>query len=807
MVETFSKYQDAFKRINTLVDEARSSGAPLVVSFDVFDTLIQRRVAPDMVLEGVARWLDDEAARRGLTTTMSAIEAYHTAYRELGEKNAEAGLDFEVKTDDLHADWAKTLVGDGDNENLAEAIADKFDDIECATCYAAPHVAELLEGLRGRAGRVIYISDMYIGDRCVRKILEANGLLKFFDAGHVSGDYALLKRTGNLFTHVAGLEGIETSDILHIGDNPESDGTMAEKAGARAIVIADTGFLGRRAALDKAYGEARADARWSGYVAAMAAQGMAGEAGTIERAVTLRLIGPVFASFIHGVAERCRDRKVDTVYFCAREGYVLKVLYETIAPIVFRDRPVPRAEYLPISRLSALVAANGSYNMKALSAAAANGRPTVANLFSILRLPKEKLSEIAARHGIGDIETPLPPYFRDWAPFQRLAADPEITETIAENHAASKAQLRIYLERLGFFDNDRVAFVDVGWSARIQEFLHDAMSKSPDCPSIFGMYMGMNLPAHWRKMPGNWMESIIADDTVLDWYAQACMLFPQLFEAVVRSPHGTVLGYKEDETGTISPVLKPEDDESRNFEAGDDPLLAHVQTALFDYARHYATVGGALSMTADDTRYYALEAMNRLVRFPRKKEAAIFLGLRNVSDLGSAEMLSLGNMKQGNWIWHPKMTRREVGKSFWKYGTLSRFGGFIPQAWYMMKEEVKRVPHAGHPLDDGIVHRTLSDDETAPKTTRAAAIPNTAERQQLSELERMTGERIDELSRKYRSPFDFVDMEFETRPLTFAEVNWARRVLVRTSKRLKEQGRHQPKTKTLPIGAWKKVSS
>ncbi|MBD8876649.1 HAD family hydrolase [Roseibium polysiphoniae] len=810
MLKIHTDYRDAFHHILQFVDEEISSGKVPTVSFDVFDTLLQRRVSPDLVLAGAARWLDQHIESRGLQQKQQALSSFTKAYRTSCESNTRQGLDQEANTSELYALWIDEVLEDHANQRLrdqlSKAIEAYFEQIEIRTTYAAPHVLELLEDLKQRQCRIIYISDMYIGDRCVSRILAACGLLHFFDAGYVSGDHGLLKRTGNLFKKVARLECAELGRILHIGDNKHADGEMAKKSGLNAIVIEDKGFLQRRSRMDLAFSAVKKHRDWGGYLAALSAQAMAGEIGTREHAVTLRLLGPIFSYFIHKVAERCRDHGIEKIYFCAREGYVLKELFNRLAPLVFNDGPKPTADYLPISRLSALTASARHFGLRELSATAANGPPTIVNLLSFLQLSADELSKISASHGIEDVRSPLPPFFRDWPPFQRLLEDPRISKAIQAKHSASNALLGRYLDGLGFFNHSRVALIDVGWSGRIQEFLHEAIKHRSDAPQIFGFYMGTRLPAHWRKTSRNWIEPVLADECQLDWYAQACLLFPQLFEAVVRSPHGTVLGYEQAEDGTVEPVFKSDSLESRIFEAEDDPFLCHIQMALFEYADHYATTAALAGIRADDTRSYALEALNRLVRFPSKDEAEIFLQLRNVSDLGSSEMISLGNKKSGHWLTNYKTARREIGKSFWKYGTASRFGRIIPQIYFLLFSEVKRIPRRNRPLNSGIVSHQYENVEVK---TRCKVDPKsmTGEQEALSRLEDQIGTRIRMLSNSYASPFDYVDLEASTQPLGYKEVKWARLALSLVKLRLMRLHRHAVQAETLPLVLWRRFAS
>ena len=54
---------------------------------------------------------------------------------------------------------------------------------------------------------------------------------------YVSSEYALTKRTGNLFKKVLELEGVKANEVLHIGDNLRSDVIRPRLIGMKSVLV------------------------------------------------------------------------------------------------------------------------------------------------------------------------------------------------------------------------------------------------------------------------------------------------------------------------------------------------------------------------------------------------------------------------------------------------------------------------------------------------------------------------------------------------------------------------------------------
>ncbi|CAM2187830.1 Haloacid dehalogenase superfamily, subfamily IA, variant 1 with third motif having Dx(3-4)D or Dx(3-4)E [Burkholderia latens] len=767
-----------------------------MMSFDIFDTLIFRRCSPDAVLHSVSMYLDHEVAARGIAIAHGgALGAYHAAYAKLARRSAAHGQDDEVYTTEIYGEWVREAVGGGDPE-LAENVRAKMREIELQVCEANPLMRPVLERIRSTGVRMIYISDMYIGNECVSAILEKARLLDLFDAGYVSSDHALLKRTGRLFQFVLEREGVQPSRVLHCGDNPHSDGDRAANAGLQAVIVRDKQCIERYESMHYRY------LRWlvnprgdAGALAASFAQSMPGDYLTAPEAYARRVLGPIYASFMHRVVERCFESGIEQVFFLAREGFFLKQIFEKIASRRHEQLPIPRTTYLGVSRLTALFLGTKHFGMREVSLALSNGPRNLSNLFSALRISEEKLAAIGARHGMPDIHAILPEYFMSWGPFLALLDDPEISVVVSARHEESRELLEQYLQQEGFFDHKKVAIVDVGWAGQIQDSLYRGCRDRADCPQIFGYYLGMNLTGHHRKSPGNWMEWVICDQCHLEWNGISALQFPQSFEAITRSPHGTVIGY-ERKGDVVEPVLKADDVPSRQAEMLDDGLIALLQAGILDYVDHYATAISMLRLDAGQTLAYGKQLTGRMVRFPTFSEAGYLLRLNNVSDLGAGTLYQMGGVDHLS-VLRPRRLKNLLRSSFWKYGTLALTGraATLLQLVWNVRVDARSLPVRRASLDHGIAfHRPADVSDEARRT-----VVETVRRSRLGEdIPEVTAALVQKERRKYR----YVDAHRATQPLTLHEalkLYGAWRISAAYAKWTK---RHMPSISAEPLGTY-----
>lgn len=189
--------EDLFSEIkNKFEDNLRTVD---VVSFDVFDTLLLRKVINPV---DVFEFMEIELQAEGF------FEARTCAERRARGISKKA----EVTLDEIYA-YMPLRFSDLLNEEK---------EFERRSLVANPFAMDLY-GLAKNAGkRVIAVSDMYLDKKFLKEILFEQGYREIAEI-FVSSEVGLTKSEGGLFCAVARNLNLNPRQFIHVGDNFKSD--------------------------------------------------------------------------------------------------------------------------------------------------------------------------------------------------------------------------------------------------------------------------------------------------------------------------------------------------------------------------------------------------------------------------------------------------------------------------------------------------------------------------------------------------------------------------------------------------------
>lgn len=596
-----------------------------VFSFDIFDTLLLRKYHPDLVLARVAAWLDE---RQGKSEGTS-LRTFHALYQKLAAEQERAGLDREVLGDALFTAW-----GGADTA----ALLDFYVSLETEALARNDRYHELLGELTARGDTVLIISDMYLPAQVIERLLANFGYQGRYGRLFVSSEMALLKRTGRLFDHVRATLGIAPKAYwIHSGDSQEADGRQAVAKGIKAVVNPHVHWVGGEAMPPKGATSGEAVYR-----------ALSRPCENFWESYGFYRLGPIFASYIHGLTSYAQEHQLSSLLFPAREGLFLKELYQAF--LVDTGQPGPQGHYAYVSRAATLFYGGGADDYT-FGCILQNGARTLRALVSNL-LSADRIEALAVR-----MNTPPDQALsldEAVALCRLLVADPEVSAAADEKHRATVGALDPYLASLGVYDGGAVGFVDVGWGAQIQYSLHrglqqQARVRGVAAPDLHGLYMGLNAYALHRQDTQCHVTGLLCTEWNSAWPDTALMEFPAIAELACRAPHGTVLRLERTSTGESQPVFRSADTASRQSEIKDDPYLAHLQAGILAYLKGYAAVWRAHPFSFEETRDFALRMAERCVRHPAVEELAELGRLVNIADLGQDTQADLTTL----W-WHAR---------------------------------------------------------------------------------------------------------------------------------------------------------
>ena len=296
--------------------------AGTVYSFDIFDTLIRRKV---LVPEGIFYYVKDRMAAGEVSYPNQLVQQY-PQIRSWCESNAR---EYYTKTTDQRNTQAteipmeliferiQSLYGLSD-EQTAQLMEWEL-EAEYDNCIPFEQNLALAEDLVKRGEQVCLISDMYLPEPYIRRLLgkvsDVLGDVPLF----LSSSVGLQKSTGLLYDTALGEMGYDGSRTwIHYGDNRKADGSMAAGKGLHPVLHSVPSLEMYEKTMIEQIGTYD-----SVLVAAQIAR-MRMKLRDQKEFFAYAYISLYFVPYMNWVLEQACREGIQTLYFISRDGYHLK---------------------------------------------------------------------------------------------------------------------------------------------------------------------------------------------------------------------------------------------------------------------------------------------------------------------------------------------------------------------------------------------------------------------------------------------------------------------------------------------------
>ena len=612
---------------------ARRATGKRVIAFDVFDTLLRRRVEPESIKDRVAERLSELLADRGVSIAASLARHQRRLLEiELGHESETRGDDHEFRLRELMPRWiaACTAVAAAD---LAAALVAHELELERRAALPTPGIGAALAALSRAGHRLLFITDSYLALDDIWALLRHCGLADHFAAGYCSSELLRTKRSGRLFTEVLRCEHLQPHELLFVGDNPYSDVAAPRRLGLDVLHIRDPQEMQRRTRLQMLTELSGKNRFWTGQLAREIVEGLprhlrASDSPEYNLGV---LLAPALIAFTRHVIEEARRLKLQRLFFLSREGLTYLRMYRRLVRAAGLADQLPPARYLAVSRHATFLPSLEEFSLAELHRLLRQySGQSLDRLLRNLNLPLDEFQPLAARCGLTDCDAPIDNP-ASHGPFQAFLNDSETQRRFAVHRDNARAAISAYLRAKGFFDTRMVGIVDIGWKGSIQDNLVRAVRGRPDCPAVHGLYFALVHIAE-DDLPGCTKAGFMADSRLGDLLEDTIFKNGPVFEMFTSAGHGGVVAYRAlpNRPDRVKPVLKTEDTERRNFH--------QYAAAAFDgidaYLREYLDVAPLLPGTADDWKPYLLDQLRRYILYPTLPEARAFLRYSHVESFG-----------------------------------------------------------------------------------------------------------------------------------------------------------------------------
>ncbi len=583
--------------LTSLVAEGRKiARKKSIVSFDLFDTLLIRRIHdPDLVKLSVARFIADLAKKEGKRWLWKGVQ-------ELRDETEAAQR---AETGKTHADheacyplFMESVLRKIFAEKYSSALLEKVTDYELAmeNSMLVPRM-ELVAWLKELAAagkRVFILSDMYLPATHLKKLVAYADILPLVEDVISSADHFAAKASGEGYRQLAERFGLEPAEWLHIGDNPFSDGLRAKEFGITPLLINDPQEALRKSVCARYFNYSKGKPFWRGRLLQQIMAPLEGESREEDFLYNegFSFIGPLIGFFIQDIREICRKEKLTKIFFLSREGWTFEKYWRQAIPVIYPDEDLPEIEYLYVSRM-ALAGASCAY--KGLTeesigiAFLPSGNRDFTDICRIFSLQAEEFAPLFQEYGL-EITTCLSAVHEGYSEkkrqvFSALVADDRFQQEVKRQSADANLALQRYLEDAGFFSHQRVAVVDIGWLGSIQRFLFDAVAHREDTPVCKGLLFGATRGIFYPTTRKNSTYGIIYDKDRFDLSASTLLYAQDIFEEACRAPHPTLNGYRlADNDKGYELVFRTTEDAVGQAELEQDKYFSSLQRGILDSA-------------------------------------------------------------------------------------------------------------------------------------------------------------------------------------------------------------------------------
>lgn len=221
-------YDDVCKNIRTYdwnignMIHAVQDPAHEYISFDIFDTLVQR---PFYNPEDLFLLLDVEFEKHVSSNISFAM------LRKIGEaelRHSHYGTEIEdITIDEIYLTIGKMFHIDREILNAIEEYEKELEIFYTKERRTIKHIYQIAKSL---GKKVIFVTDMYLDRATIEEILTKDGYM-YYEKLYISSECRKLKSSGKLYDHVLNDLKISPEKILHIGDDMEKDINIPNEKG------------------------------------------------------------------------------------------------------------------------------------------------------------------------------------------------------------------------------------------------------------------------------------------------------------------------------------------------------------------------------------------------------------------------------------------------------------------------------------------------------------------------------------------------------------------------------------------------
>lgn len=505
-----------------------------VVSFDVFDTLLDRVIPSSLITHIAAQNL------------ASLIPTYHSANDISAHRNrsiaAHRQEDREWRLKLWLSDWSQThslpedkvIVWGKEAELQAEKLGLRPTD----------QAQEILKTITSRNIIPIAVSDMWLEQEWLQLLLADFGLS--FQHVFTSVSNHASKKSGDLFPIIQQRLQCRPGSFLHIGDNIYSDVIQPRRAGWRSIWMPQQRHQFPPNIPSEVKRKFNIETDSCHQIVNILKISKPVETSSVFYNMAHNHITPFLILFSYVQWRRFLDQNIEHVFYLARDAKLMLDAYDLTADLFPKS---PERHYLKLSRRAVALAHPDNLLQNVIPLAGKVGRDTIGHWMSNFSIDNDLKQKILCKALLTENDL----FTQENQALLRKATTYYATSIQAQQEMLRK-QLNQYLYQVSNTKKfSRIAIVDTGWAGTIQDTLHQCF---PELDLMSGIYLGVSHQGKQSNSNSN-KYGILRDDYrrtrhFNPWQATAGVI--RIWDTLLRTNEGTTLKLHTGDKGVISPI-------------------------------------------------------------------------------------------------------------------------------------------------------------------------------------------------------------------------------------------------------------
>lgn len=581
-----------------------------VISFDVFDTSVFRLVFEP---RDVFLLIEEELVKKYCQVFIGFSDLRFQAELETVSKVWKRDRSAEVTLDQIYQTLG--LINPIFQSYIEEIKAIEL-QLEKSLIVPSYPVLSFFKIAKSLGKKVIFVSDTYLPKPHIIYILQNAGY-DHYEKLFVSCEIGTNKASGKLFDRVIQEMNVEPKQILHIGDNPNSD---IKKAAAKGISVYQLPYPAallnssryntqkyKQYHFRKTVSESLLCGLQKNYL--INGSHIKTDRQTSSYDIGYQILGPLCYGFIHWMIQHAQQNNIKHLYFIAREGWFLKKIFDQVNQV---KKTEIESHYFYGSRIALfyplMTKPVGKYLCNFLIA---KKPKKVKNYLEQVGL---NMSEIRLKEfGFNTDEDMINP-IKNSQDRERLEAlfDAE-TEQLEKLAQEEKANYLEYLQQEGILSIDKIGLVDSGWFGNGQNKLQQFITLSNPDANLFGFYLALHRKAqkNFNNTSSGYGYLHHFDDCNND--IQSFLEIARIIEVLLSAPAESLRRFTKKD-GTIYPVFV-----KNNKSCKLHPIVEEIHAGAVEFVRDFLNVPTQQLPTISSD--YAANLLNKFIEYPTEEEA------------------------------------------------------------------------------------------------------------------------------------------------------------------------------------------